>query len=251
MKWIPILLSILLISFRSYAEFKVTVYDDGLACPKNCDAHVVFSAVHNGTKHAFLPTSNYENPKKCVLDDVCTICFSSDEKSCIDSMYRGNGPHKKRFDFTLNFFKKVCSDNDLPKQIHKKCIELKRNSVFLSNKLNCFLNKASIYCQEIMMKAKNRKALDVPLYEECKLIGANKFNKKHNSEMHRTSDCAYSKKSRILSNGSKYKPLLDGACKNDEYVGKYGLDCCSKDTMKSAIDIAECGIYFLDNKSKN
>ncbi len=246
MKWIPILLFIL-IPFKSYADFKVTVYDDGLACPENCDAHVVFSPVHNGTQHAFLPTSNKENPKKCIINEVCTICFSNNKKSCIETMYRGNGPHKKRFDFTLKFFKKVCSDNNLPKPIQTKCIELKRNSEFLASKLNCFLNKTSILCQETMMKAMNRKALDIPLYEECKSIGAKKFNKLHSDEMHRTFDCAYSKQSRFLSNGAKYKPLLDGACRSSEYVGRYGFDCCSKDTMQSAIDITECGIYFLDN----
>jgi hypothetical protein len=246
MKWITIFLFIL-ISFKSYSSFKVTVYDDGLACPGNCDAHVVFSPDHNGTHHAFLPSSTNKNPKKCIINEMCTICFSNDKKSCLKTIYRGNGPHKNRFDFTPDFFKKVCSDNNLPNPIRAKCVEITRNSEFLTSKLNCFLNKTSNLCKYIMKKSMNRKALDVPLYKKCKLIGSKEFNKIYSNEMHRTSDCAYSKQSRSLSNGNKYKPLLDGACREDEYVGKYGFDCCSKDTMKSAIDITECGIYFLDN----
>ena len=36
-------------------QMRATMHSDGLACPGNCDAHVVFAQRHNGTPNAFRP----------------------------------------------------------------------------------------------------------------------------------------------------------------------------------------------------
>lgn len=48
---------LLLASNIHAADIKLTLYDDGLSCPENCDAHVVFHSALNGTKHAHAPVS--------------------------------------------------------------------------------------------------------------------------------------------------------------------------------------------------
>ena len=65
------------ISALAQAEsMRATLYDDGLACPGGCDAHVVFAPQHNGTRNAFLPPlSERGAPKPCVAGSSCMICF--------------------------------------------------------------------------------------------------------------------------------------------------------------------------------
>jgi hypothetical protein len=45
-------------------DMKLTIYDDGLSCPGNCDSHVVMFRTDNGTRFAFRPDSTRTNPGK-------------------------------------------------------------------------------------------------------------------------------------------------------------------------------------------
>src|SRR5262245_30891670 len=97
--------------------FQVTMYSDGRSCPGDCDATVVFQARHNGTVDAFAPpiaNRALADPPACIVGQTCMICFDSTDASCIEVMYRGNGPAPRRFDFTPAFFEENCSRADLP-----------------------------------------------------------------------------------------------------------------------------------------
>lgn len=93
----------LIASMPAYSEVRLTIYDDGLSCPGNCDAHVVFHSTLNGTQYAHNPASKSVPFEKCVTGQLCNICFASDLKQCMKVMYRGGGPTKMTFDFTPNF----------------------------------------------------------------------------------------------------------------------------------------------------
>jgi len=70
-----VLTIIFLISF-SKAELKLTIYDDGLSCPSNCDSHVVFHKNLNGTQYAHQVNFLAPNFTKCSLNSECEICFN-------------------------------------------------------------------------------------------------------------------------------------------------------------------------------
>ena len=87
------------------------------------------------------------------------------------------------------------------------------------------------------------------------LMNVSPWEKRHLTEnisqiknIQRIHGCTYSANSLELNNGVKYKPLLPAACRAGDYVGKYGFDCCSADPFRSAIDISECSIYFLNRE---
>ena len=99
----------LLCATPAFAEnFQPTIYSDGASCPGNCDAHVVFHRSHNGTKFASLPSSPRSSPLACKVGEACRICFDDRDSSCMDVLYRGNGPDKERFDFTPAFYEAAC-----------------------------------------------------------------------------------------------------------------------------------------------
>jgi hypothetical protein len=74
----------------SARNIKLTIYDDGLSCPGNCDAHVVIFPSDNGTRYAFRSNSTRSNPQKCIYGDDCVICFGESEATCMHAKYRGN-----------------------------------------------------------------------------------------------------------------------------------------------------------------
>ncbi len=248
MKSIAFFIFLLLFTFNvdGQRNMQVTVYDDGKACPGNCDSHVVFASRHNGTLNAYKPTSSRRRPQKCQRGEKCRICFSGSSSDCIDVTYRGGGPPKNRFDFTITFFAENCQRRDLPNKLRAKCRRLKRNVETLKTRINCFADPEHSQCKTLMEKAYERKRKDEILYNECKKLGQEAFNRKYQNQptLKRDLECAYSANRRFLPDGTRYRPLLDGACRGKDLVGKYGLDCCSEKLFKSAMDITECSVYF-------
>ena len=117
----------LLCATPAFAEdFQSTIYSDGASCPGNCDAHVVFHRSHNGTKFASLPSSPRSSPVACKVGEPCRICFDDRDSSCMDVLYRGNGPDKERFDFTPAFYEAACpmaapTDRSTHRDRHTSC----------------------------------------------------------------------------------------------------------------------------------
>lgn len=228
------------------AEMAATIYDDGKACPGGCDSHVVFSERHNGTLNAYDPAGSRNDPKPCRSGEKCRICFTNSETSCLEAIYRGGGPPENRFDFTPAFFSESCDRSDLPSPLLAKCQELKKTAAILKTRINCFENQEHQKCQELMVKVKERKKKDNVLYEECKSLGQEAFNEQHKNEpeLQRELDCAYAKRRKTLSNEKKFRPLLDGACREGTYVGGRGFDCCSGNVFQASIDFKECSIFY-------
>src|SRR5690242_15808167 len=50
-------------SSASARDMRLTIYDDGIACPAGCDAHFVMNSSDNGTRYAFRPYSARDAPK--------------------------------------------------------------------------------------------------------------------------------------------------------------------------------------------
>src|SRR5690348_13816470 len=100
MRWLITGLLLLVVSaFAIAQDMKLTVYDDGRACPADCDAHFVMNAKNNGTRQAFRLGGSRHDPKKCVSGEDCTICFGEADDSCMTARYRGGGPPAGTFDF--------------------------------------------------------------------------------------------------------------------------------------------------------
>ena len=225
-----------------------TIYDDGKSCPSNCDAHVVFHPVQNGTRNAFDPAGSRSAPKKCVPGQECRICFSEDESSCMLAMYRGAGPEVGRFDFTPDFYEENCGKPNLPAVFAGQCRSARPAIEALKNQINCIANPEHEKCKALMETMTRRKAADDALYDECKSLGEAAFNRKHSSEpaKQRTNDCAYEKlRTGVNSRGQRWRRLLDGACRPGTYVGKDGLDCCSGSLFAAAMLGRECRGFFV------
>jgi len=219
-----------------------TSYDDGKACPGNCDSHVVFNKVHNGTINAHMANTRGIT-KKCKIGKKCKICFNKEKNSCIDVMYRGTGPAKGRFDFTPNFYKANCNKKNLPKELKSKCRSIKNNiTAYTKDRINCFTNPHNALCKDIIKDAKNEKRKDYKYYKECKKMGNSKFNLKYKNSkyLQRKYNCTYEK----YPNEQKWVKLLPASCKQGSFVGERGLDCCSKSIYSVATFPSECKKYF-------
>ena len=72
--------------------------------PRKLRRDLVFHRSHNGTKFASLPSSPRSSPVACKIGEPCHICFDDRDSSCMDVLYRGNGPDKERFNFTPAFY---------------------------------------------------------------------------------------------------------------------------------------------------
>jgi hypothetical protein len=110
----------------SARDMRLTIYDDGLSCPGNCDAHVVMSAQDNGTRNAFRPGSSRNAPQRCVPGESCTICFGNADDSCVTVLYRGEGPRPGTFDFTPSFYDASCPRADIPTALRRQCASVDR-----------------------------------------------------------------------------------------------------------------------------
>lgn len=224
-----------------------TVYDDGKACPHDCDAHVVFDASHNGTRNAYDPASVRSDPRKCTIGQKCVICFSEADSSCIQATYRGSGPPKNRFDLTPAFFEENCGRSGLPAPIAAICREAIPQVETLRTRLNCFQNPTHPRCKDLMERVAGRKAADEVLYAKCKSLTEPVFNRKYKDRvaMQRFDDCQYELLRRGGTPRKRWHLLLDGACRPGTYVGKDGLDCCSGNLYQTALLDSECKLFFL------
>lgn len=230
-------------------EMTPTVYDDGKSCPGGCDAHVVFSAVHNGTRNAYDRMSSRSAPRKCTPGQKCMVCFSAADSSCIEVTYRGAGPPAGKFDFTPAFFEENCGRADLPAPLVAICRAANPVVERLRTRhINCFENLEHPKCKEMMYEASRRKAVDDAAYDECKRMGEAAFNRKfiNSPSLQRHNDCQYEKLRRGLNPRTRVRwhLLLDGACRPGTYVGKSGLDCCTGNLYQAALLGSECALFF-------
>src|SRR5258705_4506730 len=88
---------------------RLTMYDDGLSCPANCDAHVVYHPSLDATEFAHAPSTPHAPYSRCSSGSECEVCFEDGHKQCLTVMYRGAGPTRNTFDFTPAFYEEVCS----------------------------------------------------------------------------------------------------------------------------------------------
>ena len=228
-------------------EMKATMYDDGLACPANCDSHVVFAARHNGTNNAFAPPiGNRSHPAKCVVGQECVICFGEPDESCITAVYRGAGPPKGRFDFTPAFFSENCDRTDLPGPLAQECAALKPQVEIYRRRINCFEKADDEPCKSIIATAEQEKEADKSERDACLAEGEAHYNARQTDQSRQRSlGCNYEKfGTGKNSNGDTWLKLLPGACRDGTYVGPFGTDCCSNNLFAAAKLGAECRKFF-------
>lgn len=98
----------------------------------------------------------------------------------------------------------------------------------------------------MIAKAKAAQALDQPKYEQCALLGEYKYNKDKPKAERRVDKCSYE----WLSNGGPnskgvtWRRLLPGACRQGNYVGPYGTDCCTGVQFEDGPKGIECTVYY-------
>lgn len=221
-----------------------TIYDDGLACPGNCDAHVVLNRRDNGTPYASLPSSPRSSPRACVRGQACRICFSDGDDTCMEATYRGNGPPVGRFDFTPTFFAQHCGRAGSPAALSRYCAQLDARGY--GGRINCFAERDHPSCRGVMAAAEARRREDLPKRAACVAEGQVSFNTRQSRpEDRRAEGCNYSELSLGRnSRGVTWRLLLPGSCREGTYVGEFGTDCCSADARFAAHVHPECSIYF-------
>lgn len=235
----------------AFAEnFLPTIYSDGASCPGGCDAHVVFHKSINGTKFASLPSSPRTSPVACKNGETCRICFDERDASCMEVLYRGNGPEKERFDFTPAFYEETCPKPGIPDALAKQCKSFDRQFAKLTvDAVYCLNEPAHAGCPELLATADTAKAADLPLWDECRQIGEAAFNRKHAGEpaKQRSEACAYEKKGTggPNSKGQTWRRLLPAVCQKGAYVGRDGLDCCDGNKMSLGGLGRECTPYVV------
>jgi hypothetical protein len=234
-------------------EMMATIYDDGKACPGNCDAHVVFDRSNNGTSNAYDPSSKRTTPEKCRIGQTCTICFSDAAESCMSALYRGAGPGIDRFDFTPAFYEQNCNKTGLPIQFTQVCTTLAARMKKYEAQVNCILTPDDKRCAAVINPARLRKKIDDPIFDKCQQMGTKAFNALypgHPEKQRMDGDCGY-EKLRTGHNSNKtqtWHRLLDGACRSNNYVGIAGTDCCTGSIYAAAGLITECNRFFANKK---
>jgi len=238
----------LAVAFHDPAKKMVpTCYSDGYACPGGCDAHVVFNREDNGTRNAFDPNSERDNPRPCRGGRPCRICFSEDESSCMTVTYRGPGPSEGIFDFTPAFYKENCTKDNLPEPLMQVCRDAAHRVEMLKKRVNCFETPDDPKCLDLMTISAKRKAADQIYFDECRTLGEAKFNSKYADRpaLQRTWGCNYEMNGSGGGEvGSDRRLLLPAACGPNSFVGREGLDCCANDVFAAALLQRECAEYF-------
>jgi hypothetical protein len=203
----------------------------------------------NGTKNAHAPNSAPGHFQKCTLNTECRICFDGGGQQCMNVMYRGAGPPANTFDFTPAFYQEHCGQPSTPPLLTAKCNALKTAAGPLDGRVSCIQNPEHPKCVEIIRVARKAQADDRPLYEKCKQLGEAQFNSGRPIKQQRAEDCAYEKRGTGGPNtaGVTWRRLLPGACRDNTFVGRDGLDCCSGVAMTDgAFGKFECkGFYAL------
>ncbi len=228
------------------ADIKLTIYNDGLSCPAGCDAHVVFHPSMNGTKYAHAPTSTAGRFDKCTPNTECRICFAEGPRECMNVMYRGGGPPPNTFDFTPAFYEKYCSQTSIPSSLATECSALKAKERSLDGRVNCIRDPEHAKCVELIRSAKQQQTADRPNYEQCRRMGEGQFNSQHITAEQRSEGCAYEKRGTggPNSKGKTWRRLLPGACRDNSYVGRDGLDCCSGLPLTDSSFGVECQGFY-------
>jgi len=226
-----------------------TIYADGVSCPNDCDAHVVFNKAHNGSKYASMPDSKRSAPVACKPGEACRVCFDDADDTCMEAIYRGGGPSKFRFDFTASFYEAKCPESDLPKTFSDQCKSFsKQYEKITATAFYCLNEPAAKGCAELIAAADKAKEADKPIYDECKQLGEAKFNAKYKGTpaMQRSLECAYEMHGTGKnSKGETWRRLLPAACYAGSYVDRSGLDCCDKNKMSLGGFGSECKIYTV------
>ena len=228
-------------------DMQLTIYDDGLSCPNNCDAHVVLNDADNGTRQAFNPNSSRNSPSRCVSGEPCTICFSDPDNSCMSALYRGAGPAKGRFDFTPAFYDANCPRTDIPSALSDQCKALDRAAAKLgyATAINCFDTPRDPKCAAVIGEAKDAQQADIPKRAQCLSMGETAYNKAQSDPRERRSNgCDYTLLPLGGNSHSHWRKLLPAACRPDTYVDPFGLDCCSSSVRFAAANHPECLSFF-------
>lgn len=235
------------------AEMTVTMYDDGLACPAGCDAHVVFHPAHNGTANAFAPpVENRAALQPCRNGEACVICFSSAAESCMLARYRGAGPPRGRFDFTPAFFESRCGEENLPATFGEACRSVERAiaSFGYDVRVNCLKAQTDdARCAPLIRAARQAQQRDAVERARCLSLGGDAaYNAQQpDPSLHRTLDCNYFLNQRgENAAGATWFKLTPGACRPDTFVGRDCLDCCSASVYAAAKLHPECRAFFLE-----
>ncbi|MGI3448934.1 hypothetical protein C3433_20145 [Citrobacter freundii] len=230
-------------SLVTHAEVKkITIYSDGVSCPGSCDAHVVFDKAMNGTEFAHKAGTKYAACKK---NEECHICFESGGKQCLDVMYRGNGPHANTFDFTPKFYQQVCAGTPVQLLLADACNNMRESAKNLERRINCIATPDDNKCNNIIVLAESARKLDIPKYEKCLQQGEHAYNQSVPPAEQRALNCAYELHgSGINSKGKTWKKLLPAACRENTYVGRDGLDCCSGNTLTDGQLGLECKAFY-------
>lgn len=231
-------------------EMRATIYDDGRSCPGGCDAHVVFDRAHNGTSTASDPTRPRAAAAKCAVGGQCRICFSGEDASCMVATYRGGGPTFGTFDFTPAFYAENCARSGIPVALAQQCASLDRAVVRTgyNRRTNCVATPADPGCAPVIAAAERARAADEPKYRQCLALGERTFNARQAGAGERRSNaCSYTqlKSGGPNSAGTRWRKLLPAACRPGTYVGRDGLDCCSKDLRFAASTHPECSAFML------
>lgn len=231
----------------SFAEsIRLTIYDDGLSCPGNCDAHAVFHQFLNGTEFAHDPTTKEAPYEKCKLGSACRLCLESGGKQCLEALYRGGGPPPKTFDFTPAFYAQMCEHTPSQQVLASKCSELKSAASKLVGRINCIATPSKEECFSMIETAQAARSSDRAVYEQCKREGELDFNASRPRSEQRTHQCAYEKYGTggPNSKGKTWRKLLPGACRDGTFVGRDGLDCCSGNILADGPLGRECDAFY-------
>lgn len=228
-------------------EMKLTIYDDGISCPENCDAHVVFNPSDNGTRFAFAPGSSRARPSKCETGSICTICFGEADNTCMNARFRGGGPRAGTFDFTPAFYRDNCPRSGIPAALKRQCRSLDsavKKTGYLQ-RMNCFATPDHPKCAATFAAAQAAQDGDIPKRERCIALGEAAYNAaQHDPAERRANNCNYTQLPLGGSGTRRWRKLLPGACRSGTYVDPYGLDCCSGDVRFAAANHPECIAFF-------
>lgn len=229
-----------------------TIYDDGIACPGGCDAHVVLHKSVNGAGNAYAPPiSSRLAPQKCRTGETCIICFGVEGSSCMEALYRGTGPPIGRFDFTPAFYEAACAAASIPDALAAECRRLESaiERHRYDERLDCLSpTETYVRCTEVAASARETKRHDAIERDRCLALGDDAYNVgQADAQMHRTLGCNYflNRKGQN-SSGDTWRLLTPAACRPDTYVGRNGLDCCASNLYGAAALHPECSGYFLE-----
>ena len=234
------------------ATMEATVYDDGLACPGGCDAHVVVNKADNGTANVYLPPlSSRSEPERCRYGKPCVICFGPSGESCMIALYRGPGPPKGKIDLTPAFLDARCGEAGVPEAVARACASVERRIARhkYDVRVNCILSEdADPRCAERLAPYRAAQRADAVERARCVELGGDaEYNAQQpDAQLHRALGCNYLQNQRgSNSRGVTWRKLAPGSCDGSKLVGRDGLDCCSASRYAAGAFHPECDNYYL------